>query len=237
MTMISCSQCRKKFVSSRSICPFCQYERPAGDQGAKQRLPDALKKGCGVLVVAFIGFTALVAIFGKNEPTKSKPSASSPSTMAADQKAMAKGAALQMLQQVYELARDCDASGKQMSEAIQSGNVVDAYRAADQAENICLPIGNKMADIEVPDSITEAEQKQAKDAIEACQATYLARWEGARSMKTALDGDQRASVLANIQDNAETVSRGTFACVGPLIAIASKYGASDQELGIKSTKK
>lgn len=244
MAMITCSQCSKRFSSGLSSCPFCRHERSASELSKQSPLPKALMIA-GIAVVAFAVFA--IAVAGSNRKaggdgaakTVAPIASASPANAdeAAKAKAAAKQASLQLFRQVVSIAHDCDAAGKALAEAVQSGDAVFAYRSAEATENTCLPVGSKMIEIDVPDSLNEADQKSASEALKACQAAYLAKWDAARQMKTVLDGDQRPSAVAKVQDATDMMQRGTLACIGTLTALAMSHGATGEDLGIKGEKK
>lgn len=161
-----------------------------------------------------------------------KPDAPSPSTPTAGAKDATKADAIALFKKLIEVVGPCDKAASLMATQVQSNNVVDAYRAADQTEGVCLGVPGDIREISIPDSFDDATHEAAKKAIDACERTYLAKWDGAKKLKAALDGDMRPSVAAAIEDNAKVVQSGGMLCAGGLIAIAVGAGATSKELGI-----
>lgn len=177
-----------------------------------------------VLSVLIVGMAA-------PEPEK-KPDAPSSTTPTVSAKDTKKADAIALFKKLIEVVGPCDKAASVMAKQIQSNNVVDAYRAADQTEGACLGVPGDIRAMSIPDSFDGATHEDAKKALDACERTYLAKWDGAKKLKAALDGDMRPSVVAAIEDNAKMVENGGFLCAGGLVAIAVGAGASSKELGI-----
>lgn len=223
-----CDYCKKSIDASASRCPHCQGEYTPEQVAKRVKVAtEGRNFGCGCMVA----IVAAIALYGTIFPEK-KAVDQAPSKSVNGKAANAKDLAIGLLKSVSNVAHDCDASASKMADAVKSGDLVFAYRAADQTEGNCLSVPRKIREIEVPSALSEQDQKAATEALKACENTYLAKWDGAKTMKAALDGDTRPSVLANMQDNAEMVQRGTLACAAGLTAIAVSHGAKAEDLGL-----
>jgi hypothetical protein len=131
----------------------------------------------------------------------------------------------------------CDAATATMADVMQSGDLVQAYRAADRAQDACLGTGSEIRAIDVPDSITGENATALEKSLEACDTAYVMKWSGARKLKDIIDGDTSPSALADLQDTTEQMQQGQLLCVGGVIAVATSLGASEQDLGIASGKR
>jgi hypothetical protein len=62
------------------------------------------------------------------------------------------------------------------------------------------------------------------------------KWAGARKLKAIIDGDNRPSDLAELQDTTDQMQRAQLLCVGGLVSVATALGATEKDLGIDTKK-
>ncbi|MCA0208144.1 MAG: hypothetical protein LCH74_03690 [Proteobacteria bacterium] len=149
----------------------------------------------------------------------------------------AKGDAIVLFKHVTAIGAPCDAAMTNVAKAADSGDPVAAYRAADRAENSCVTTGGDIKKLGIPASFDAKSRKSATDAIEACDASYLDKWIGARKLKDIIDGDTSISAQAELEDLTQSIQQGTMLCGGGLAAVAGSLGATDVDLGIAGGKK
>lgn len=175
--------------------------------------------GCFVIVVTL----GLGVAMCSSEPTvPEKPQAS------------AKADAIQINARVTELSASCDAAFGRLSHALGGEDTVAAFQAAEVAESHCL--STDFDQIEIPISVGRENHEALKKAIENCTSAYSGKYFAAKSLKAAIDGNQKPSTMASIQRAGEMAQRNGLACAAGLAAVALKLGATGKELGFEGAK-
>jgi hypothetical protein len=223
MAQDACPKCKKQIDLGASVCPYCrsafsdeemQIRRTTNKDSTKNGLV-----GC-IVIIGLIAVISTCSGAGGDKKTK----AISPKDN--------KSAAISLYQGLIASTRECDAAAAKMAGPLEKGDVVGAYREASSTEDACLSTSSAIRKLEVPESFDGKRKGDAEKAIETCENAYLMKWSGAKSLKKALDGDTRPSVIAEIQDTAKAVQAGQMLCAGGLMSVAMSYGATETDLGL-----
>ena len=236
-----CPTCREPSSVEAVVCPNCHLtftqaqidaRKQAGEYAATVDKGDkkAMTVGCiGIVAVILLLATC---IGGGDKKDTSTASGTGTATATGDPKKDA----IATYRAVLTATSGCDAASSTMADVMQRGDLVQAYRAADRAQDACLGTGGEIRDIDIPDSITGENRTALEKSLEACDTAYVMKWSGARKLKDIIDGDSSPSALADLQETTETMQQGQMLCVGGVIAVATSLGATEADLGIDGGK-
>ncbi len=236
-----CPNCREPSPADAVICPACKLTFTQAQRESRQQASayatEAPKADGKATTVGCIGLVSVVLLLatciGGDKKDKDAPAATAGAAASPE---AAKGDAIATYKAVIVATASCDAASSAMSNVMQSGDVVQAYRAADRAEEACLGTGSKIRAIDVPDNLSKEHRTAIEDALEACDTGYVMKWAGARKLKAIIDGDNRPSDLAELQDTTDQMQRAQLLCVGGLVSVATALGATEKDLGIDTKK-
>lgn len=226
MAQDACPTCKKKIDLDATVCPYCQSSFTDSEMKERRDVHSANMKNGGIGCLVLIGLIAAISMCSGSGSEK-KTSTAKPE----DNKA----AAITLYNDMISATSNCDAAASQMAAPLKDGNIVGAYRAAEVAEAACLGTPTKIRDISMPDGFDDKRKADAEKALEACENAYVMKWSGAKSLKSALDGDMRPSVIAEMQDTAKGAQAGQFLCAGGLMTVAMSYGATNKDLGLEDS--
>ena len=216
---VACPKCKLPIAVDASKCPHCQTEFSESEM--KERFKSnrqATALGCVSLIVLALA----IAWCSAPASVPDKPTET------------AKADAIEIFRKVIDVGDPCDRAASAMASALATGNSVDSYRAADDAESACLPVFTNLSAIDVPSSLGKEAHETMKKTLAACENAYVARWSAAGTIKKALDGDNRPSTVVELERSAADASNGSTMCGMGLAAVAMSLGATQADLGIKN---
>jgi hypothetical protein len=223
MAQDACPKCKKKIDLAASVCPYCRSSFSDEEMHLRRASNKENTKNGVIGCLGLVGIIALISTCSGSGGTD-KAEVASPK----DNKA----AAVALYNSLINSTRECDSAASKMAAPLGKGDVVGAYREASNTEAVCLSTSSEIRKLEVPGSFDDKRKGDAKKAIQTCENAYLMKWSGAKSLKKALDGDTRPSVIAEIQDTAKGVQAGQLLCAGGLMSIAMSYGATEADLSL-----
>lgn len=231
-----CPQCKQPSAVGSVLCPHCGVTFTQAQIDARQQADSyasTIQKGdkkngligCAAVIVGVLLLGTCMDGGDKEAGDAANPVATKTGDPKRDVIALYKS--------VLSITATCDAAGSAMAKVMQRGDLVPAYRAADETENACLGTGSEIRKIEVPESITGEHRKTLEDALEACDTAYVMKWAGARKLKDVVNGDAKPSDVVELEDMASQFQRGQMLCIAGLAAAATSLGATAADLGIE----
>lgn len=214
---LPCLTCKEPCSVDAAKCPHCQTVFTPGEiESRKQQQSQSTKLGFGCL-----GVLVLTVAW-----------CSVPESIPDDPQSGAKGDAVAYYRKIISEVAMCDLAGRGLAKAAKTPNAVAMYNAANEVESSCLEVPSKIRGIEVPKSVGKIAYDELKRTRDICENTYLNRWSAARSIKSTLDGESKVSDLAEMERASTAIGSGTILCSAGLVSVATKLGATVDELGV-----
>jgi len=234
-----CPHCKQPSSTKSVICPHCGATFTQAEIDARRQAESyssAVSKdekkagliGCAAVVVAILALATCIGGDGNSGANGTKNAASQTGDPKRDM--------IALYDSVKSIVTPCDAAASRMADAMQRGDLVPAYRAADLAEDACLGTSSEIRKLDVPESVTGEHRKALKDALEACDTAYVMKWSWARKVKNIVNGDAKPSDVVELEDMTKLIQRGQMLCVGGIVSAATALGATSVELGIEENK-
>lgn len=223
-----CPACKEPCSVEAIVCPHCRTVFTQAQIDERKRAQKSENKVAGFGCLGLIAVVFLIGMCSGSEGEGEATGKASAASATGD----AKADAIALYKSVTATAAPCDAASSAMADTMQRGDLVPAYRAADQAESACLGTGSEIRKLEVPESITGEHRKTLEGALEACDTAYVMKWAGARKLKDIVNGDAKPSDMVELEDTTNQFQRGQMLCVGGLVAAATALGATSDDLGI-----
>lgn len=227
-----CPQCAEAINQDAKVCRHCGYQYSDAElaEAKAKRKKEKLAGGIGCLALILITGTC-VAVIGGEEDDSSGPAPAVAS-------AVTKTEIVKLYRDVLQASNPCDGAYTAVAESLQrigkGGTVVDAYARADEAEHICLTASGNMQRLKVPKGLPATPGKTLKEAMDSCEGMVTMRWASLGTMKKALDGDDRPSVINDYYKEADAGEARTIACVTGLMQGADQAGVKLEELNPKA---
>jgi hypothetical protein len=235
-----CPHCKQPSSVKAVHCPHCGITFTQAEidvRGQADNYASAVSKddktagliGCAAVIIAILLLATCVGGDDKIEGDAAKTAASRTGDPKLD--------VIALYDSVKSTVAPCDAAASRMADAMQRGDIVPAYRAANQAEDACLGTSSEIRKLDVPGSVTGEHRKTLEEALEACDTAYVMKWSGARKVKNIVNGDAKPSDVVELEDTTKLFQSGQMLCVGGIVAAATALGATATELGIEEAKK
>lgn len=213
---VPCPECKEPVAADATRCPHCQviYDADTVEQRKKTKAQSTKfgTIGCGVLLLILV---LSVAFCGSSDTVPEKPG----ETAQADAKAF--------YAKVLAAAAPCDSASNVTGEALKSGDLLASFRAARNAESVCLAVN--IRDIEVPASVGKDAHAALTEARGTCDDAYVARWSAMKNTTEMLNGDGGIESLVDATDAAERSGHGVMRCVAGMIAPLIALGVDLQD--------
>lgn len=220
-TEIACPMCKEAISAEALRCPRCQADfTPEQVAARKKEQQGKVKVGCfsALALVLFVGWCSM----GDDKPyVPDKPGAT------------AKADAVKVYRDVLAAVTPCDQAGLAVSDRMQKGDPITAYRAAEVAEATCLGVRSTIERIEVPTSLGAVQHQKMTEALQTCQTAYISKWDMAKRVKNGLNGDTDVAAMAGLQSAIEDANTQVMACTVGLMSAATKLGATPADLGVE----
>ena len=118
-----------------------------------------------------------------------------------------------------------DASGARMDQAIQSGDIVAAYRRAEDLERASRQAWSEVTRMDVPGSTPDSLRDELEEAVGQFADMHLARQQAARDVQEALDGGG-VSALADASRSGEIYQAQTLRALAALMAVGMQIDST-----------